>query len=68
MVQGWYCSATGRIHLVHKNLSSGNAVRHFTGNVSDDVIGQPLYMAGTMMVLATAFGDLGEYPFSATRQ
>jgi len=67
-IQGWYCQATGRIHFVHKNLSSGNAVRIFTGNVSDDVIGQPLYMAGTMTVLAIAFGDLGEYNFSATRQ
>jgi hypothetical protein len=68
VVQGWYCVATGRIHLVHKHLRSGNAMRIFTGNVSDEVIGQPLYMAGTMTVLAIAFGDLGEYNFSATRQ
>jgi len=67
-VQGWYCPSTGRIHLVHKNFGNGNAVRIFTGNVSDDVIGQPLYMAGTMTVLAIAFGDLGEYNFAATRQ
>ena len=66
-VQGWYCPATGRIHFQHKNLGSGNAVRVFTGNVSDDVIGQPLHMAGTMTVLDAAFGDLGEYNFSATR-
>jgi hypothetical protein len=37
------------------------------GNVSDDVIGQPLHMAGTMTVLDAAFGDLGEYNFSARR-
>lgn len=67
-IQGWYCPSTGRIHFVHKNLGSGNAVRVFTGNVSDDVIGQPLYMSGTMTVLAIAFGDLGEYNFAATRQ
>jgi len=67
-IQGWYCPAAGRIHFVHKNLASGNAVRVFTGSVSDDVIGQPLYMAGTMTVLAIAFGDLGEYNFAATRQ
>jgi hypothetical protein len=67
-IQGWYCPSTGRIHFVHKNLGSGNAVRVFTGSVSDDVIGQPLYMAGTMTVLAIAFGDLGEYNFAATRQ
>ena len=66
-IQGWYCPLTGRIHFVHKNLGSGNAVRVFTGNVSDDVIGQTLYMSGTMTVLAIAFGDLGEYNFSATR-
>ena len=66
-IRGWYCPATGRIHFQHKNLGTGNAVRIFTGNVSDDVIGQTLYMAGTMTVLDAAFGDLGEYNFSATR-
>ncbi len=67
LIRGWYCPSTGRIHFVHKNLSTGNAVRIFTGNVSDDVLGQPLYMAGTMTVLISPFGDLGEYNFSATR-
>lgn len=66
-VRGWYCPSTGRIHFVHRNFGSGDAVRVFTGNVSDDVIGQTLYMAGTMTVLISAFGDLGEYNFSATR-
>ena len=66
-IRGWYCPATGRIHFQHKNLGTGNAVRIFTGNVSDDVIGQTLHMAGTMTVLDAAFGDLGEYNFSATR-
>jgi hypothetical protein len=64
-VRGWYCPSTGRIHLVHRNLSSSDALRVFTGNVSDQVIGQPLHMAGTMTVLVSAFGDLGEYNFSA---
>jgi len=67
-VTGWYCPSTGRIHLVHRNLSSNIAVRVFTGNASDEVIGQPLYMAGTMTVLISAFGDLGEYNFSALKQ
>jgi hypothetical protein len=66
-IDGWYCPSTGRIHFVHKNKGSGNAVRVFTGNVSDDVIGQTLYMSGTMTVLDAVFGDLGEYNFSATR-
>jgi hypothetical protein len=67
LIRGWYCPSTGRIHFVHKNLDNGDAVRIFTGNVSDDVLGQTLYMAGTMTVLISAFGDLGEYNFSATR-
>jgi hypothetical protein len=51
---------------VHRNLTSGDAVRVFTGNVSDKVEGQPLSMAGTMTVLISPFGDLGEYNFAAT--
>jgi hypothetical protein len=65
-IRGWYCPSTGRIHFVHRNLDSGDAVRVFTGNVSDKVTGQPLSMAGTMTVLISPFGDLGEYNFSAT--
>ena len=61
-----YCPSTGRIHFVHQNLDSDIAVRVFTGNVSDDVAGEGLYMAGTVTVLISAFGDLGEYNFSAT--
>jgi hypothetical protein len=66
-IRGWYCPSTGRIHFVHKNVDSGIAVRVFTGNVSDFVAGQPLHMAGTMTILAHAFGDLGEYNFSASQ-
>ncbi len=65
-IRGWYCPSTGRIHFVHRNLTSGDAVRVFTGNVSDKVEGQPLIMSGTMTVLISPFGDLGEYNFSAT--
>jgi hypothetical protein len=64
-IRGWYCPSTGRIHFLHKN--AGVTARTFTGNVSDDVIGQTLYMAGTMAVDDANFGDYGEYNFSATR-
>lgn len=63
-IRGWYCPSTRRIHFVHRNEGSGDAVRVFTGNLSDDVAGQPLYMAGTVTVLISAFGNLGEYNFS----
>lgn len=38
----------------------------FTGNVSD-VIGQPLFIGGSMTVDNTGAGDLGEYNFSASQ-
>lgn len=66
-VRGWYCPESGRIHFHHKNLSTGLTVRTFTGSVSDDVVGQPLYMAGTVMVNNSVFDELGEYNFSAVR-
>ena len=64
-IHGWYCPSTGRIHFLHNNLSSGVTVRTFSGYVSDEAPGRPLYMAGTMTVEAIAFGDLGDYNFSA---
>jgi hypothetical protein len=67
-IRGWFCPTSGRIHFVHRNADSGDAVRVFTGNVSDKVEGEPLHMAGTMTVLISAFGDLGEYNFSGTTQ
>lgn len=64
-IRGWYCPSTGRIHFQHVN--AGVTARAFTGNVSDEALGQPLYMAGTMMVEDVAHGDLGEYNFSAVK-
>lgn len=66
-VHGWYCPNTGRIHWLHQNLGTGATVRAFTGQVSDEVVGQPLYMGGTVAIDNAAFGDLGETNFSATR-
>jgi hypothetical protein len=64
-VRGWYCPEQGDIFLIHENLSSGRAMRVFTGHVSTEVTGQPLYMAGTVYVANSAFGKLGQYNFSA---
>ena len=68
-IRGWYCPLTGRIHFVHTNASNDDyVVRVFTGNVSDTATGQPLRMGGTATVLISAFGELGEYNFTATTQ
>ena len=66
-IRGWYCPSTGRIHFRHNNLNSGVTVRTFTGNVSDDVVDQNLFMAGTVAIENAAFGDLGEKNFSAVK-
>jgi hypothetical protein len=65
-VRGWYCPESGRIHFIHYNYTTDVPVRTFTGAVSVDEDGA-MHMAGTYTVLAIAFGDLGEYPFSANR-
>jgi hypothetical protein len=65
-VRGHYCPGSGRIHFLHNNLSSGATMRTFTGSVSQDASG-PMHMAGTFNVLNAAFGNYGEYPFSANK-
>jgi hypothetical protein len=68
-VRGWYCPDTGRFSLLHKNLDSGVTMRVFSGHVSDEVVGQPLYLGGTVAVHypVPAFGDLGEVNFSGVK-
>jgi len=65
-IRGHYCPKSGRIHFLHNNLSSGATMRTFTGSVSQDASGA-MHMAGTFNVLAAAFGNYGEYPFSANK-
>jgi hypothetical protein len=65
-IRGWYCPGTGQFQFVHRNEGNTNAVRVFSGNVSDDVPGETLYMAGTVSIQDANFGDYGEYNFSAT--
>ena len=65
---GFYCPSTGRIHFLHNNASTKATVRTFTGNVSDSVEGVPDKMAGTVAIINSAFGALGERNFSATRE
>jgi hypothetical protein len=65
-IRGFYCPKSGRIHFIHYNYTTDVPVRTFTGAVSVDQSGA-MHMAGTYNVLAIAFGNLGEYPFSANR-
>ena len=65
-VRGFYCPDSGHVHFLHNNLASNVTVRTFTGSVSEDANGA-MHMAGVFNVLAVAFGDYGEYPFSANK-
>lgn len=65
-IRGFYCPRSGRIHFIHYNYTTDVPVRTFTGAVSVDE-GGAMHMAGTYNVLAIAFGNLGEHPFSAHR-
>lgn len=65
-IRGWYCPASGRVHFLHYNYTTKAPVRTFTGAASVDATGA-MHMAGTLTVLAIAFGDLGEQPFSANK-
>jgi hypothetical protein len=65
--RGWYCPSTGRMHLRHSNIGSGATVRVIDAYVSDDIVGQPLYLGGTIAVDDAAFGELGVYNFSGRR-
>jgi hypothetical protein len=64
---GIYCPASGRVQMVHENLSTSYAVRVFTGNLAEEIPGYPNRMAGTFTVLYPTFGEYGEYGFSATQ-
>ncbi len=66
-IRGSYCPANGLLHFLHNNLSTGRTVRDFTGLVSEDVVTGDRKIAGTFHVDNAAFGNLGEYPFSATQ-
>jgi hypothetical protein len=66
-VRGYYCPGSGRIHFLHNNLSSGKTVRDFTGIVAEDEATNAVSMAGTFNIVYAAFGEFGEYPFSATK-
>ena len=63
-VRGYYCPESGHIRFLHNNVSTKATVRTFTGSVSQDASGA-MHLAGTFNVLNAAFGDCGEYPFSA---
>ena len=67
-VRGYYCVDSGQFHILHNNLSTGRTVRDFSGVVSEDPATGDVQIAGTFHVLAVAFGDYGEKPFSATKQ
>lgn len=66
-VHGFYCPDTGRIQLVHQNVETNQAVRVFTGNLTDYNGVGPMRMAGTYTIVNVAFGPFSEQGFAATK-
>jgi hypothetical protein len=66
-LRGWYCQANGHVHLKHNNMTTGATVRTIDAWVSDEVLGQPLYLGGTVWIEDPVFGELGAYNFSGVR-
>ncbi len=64
---GFYCPGNGRVFFVHNNLSTGKPVRTFTGLVTEDTTTGKMHMAGSFNILVSAFGNYGEYPFTAVK-
>lgn len=62
-VEGFYCPGDHKVQLLHKNIGSRNTVRVFTAEVFLAPSGQ-LLMRGFMGNHASAFGDLGHFPFA----
>jgi hypothetical protein len=61
-MHGFYCPQSGRIHFLR--TKSGATIQDYTGNLSQDLAGLPLLMAGTW---ASDGGSFGEYNWSASK-
>jgi hypothetical protein len=66
-VYGFYCPDTGRIHFIHKNLSTKVPMRVFDGIVSDVLVGSPNRISGTYTSDYSSVLPFGYYGFSATK-
>ncbi len=66
-IYGFYCPDTGRIHFIHKNVTTKVPIRVFDGILSDQVTGSPDRMSGTYTSDYSPTLPFGYYGFSATK-
>lgn len=68
LIQGFYCRLSGRISFLRK--TTGNVTfQTYSGNVSQQVPGLPLWMGGTFASEEYNLGgELGEYSFFAKKR
>lgn len=68
VIQGFYCRISGRISFLAKT-SSNVTFQVYTGNLSQQSRGLPLWMGGTFASEEYSLGgELGEYSFFAKRR
>ena len=67
-IRGFYCPNTGRVHFIHKNLSTLLPMRVFDGIVWDASQDLPYQMSGTYTSDYAPVKPFGYYGFSATTQ
>ncbi len=66
-IDGFYCPADGRIHFIHKNLTTKVPMRVFDGIVWNTVAGQPYQMSGSYTSDYSAVKAFGYYGFYAIK-
>jgi hypothetical protein len=72
-VEGFYCPGSGRISFLRYVGGSSSPMQHWSGNLSQVVAGQRLYIGGLFAtfvhnnVFGTVGGSLGEYNFQAVK-
>ena len=72
-VEGFYCPGSGRISFMRYSGNSTVPKQHWSGNLSQVVAGQRLYIGGLFAtfdhnnVAGTLGGSLGEYNFQAVK-
>jgi hypothetical protein len=72
-IEGFYCPGSGRISFMRYNGISTVPKQHWSGNLSQVVAGQRLYIGGLFATFdhnntaGTLGGSLGEYNFQAAK-
>lgn len=63
-IQGFYCPFSGRVSFLRKLASTNATIQVYSGNLSQQIAGQPLRIGGSFSSMG---GGFGEYNFRAIK-